>query len=152
MGDEEIEALGDWLRSIEVPEALYQMMGGDKLDGARESTIQMLNAYANGQPVVAGPADFEPDQPNCAYVQVFAFDRSFNLKISRPRHPWRIGESMDSGAAILTDEGHNDNADFAEACSAAGKDFHAVAAYVIEKSDAEGALDAAERHSPSATR
>lgn len=151
MSNDEVATLGEWLTCIDVPEALYRMMGGDNLDGTCKRTINILHGFKAGRPVVTGLADFEPDQPNCAYVDVFAFGRAFRLQISRPRHASRIGESMEEGAAILTDEGHDDNADFAAACEAAGQDFRALAAYIIEESDAEVALDAAEAKAPART-
>lgn len=153
MSDDEVEDdASGWLRWVEVPAALYQMMGGDKLDGTRESTLEMLADYEAGLPVVGGPADVHPDFRDCAHVDVVAFGRRFTLQISRPRHPSRIGESLESGAAILTGEGHDDNADFERACEAAGQDFQEVADYVIERSDAERALDEAAERAASEAR
>lgn len=45
MDDDEVEAIADDLKSIEVPEAVYQMMGGDKLDGTRERAIKIVEQF-----------------------------------------------------------------------------------------------------------
>ncbi len=87
----------------------------------------------------------EFDESGCVYANVTFGGRVYSVQFSRPRHPSDLGVTLDTGADIHTDDGHDDNADLSAAVSEADLDWEDVSQQIIEEAKAEGALDALER-------
>lgn len=83
----------------------------------------------------------EFDESGCVYADVTFGGRVYSVQFSRPRHPSELGVTLDHGAAIYTDDGHDDNADLDAAVTAAGLDWEDVRQQIIEESKAVAALD-----------
>jgi len=81
------------------------------------------------------------DDQNVVYSDVVFQGASYCVQLSRPRHPSSLGEELDSGADIHTDEGHDDNAELYKAVSDAGLDWDELVSEIVSRSDAEAALD-----------
>lgn len=85
------------------------------------------------------PADHEPEQPGVAYGDVEYAGKRYSLQYSRPRHPSRIGELLDNGIAVYSDDGHDDNAHFRTALGDE-VDFALVVEHLACVSRAEAAI------------
>lgn len=115
----------------------------DSVSGVPETyeiTLLGLDALLGDDRLSVDRADYECDQPGVAYAKVWFRDTEYTVQISRPRHPSNIGRLLSEGAAIHTDEGHDDNAALAKEI---GDEWWEVAvAHIIGASGAEAALEA----------